>query len=55
MRKITFYGKSNKRKGGSLIEVYDQMKEIAKNSGKQFDPEAVEAFRRVMKERMESA
>lgn len=31
------------------------LEEIVKNTGKQFDPEVVEAFKRVMREKMERA
>jgi len=29
------------------------LEEILKNAGKQFDPEVVEAFKRIMREKME--
>jgi putative nucleotidyltransferase with HDIG domain len=34
---------------------WDALEEIVKNTGKQFDPEVVEAFKRVMREKMERA
>ncbi len=34
---------------------WDALEEVVKNTGKQFDPEVVEAFKRVMREKMEKA
>lgn len=34
---------------------WDALEEVVKNTGKQFDPEVVEAFKRVMREKMERA
>jgi HD-GYP domain-containing protein (c-di-GMP phosphodiesterase class II) len=32
---------------------WEALEEVVKNAGKQFDPEVVEAFKRVMREKME--
>jgi HD-GYP domain-containing protein (c-di-GMP phosphodiesterase class II) len=34
---------------------WEALEEVVKNAGKQFDPEVVEAFKRVMREKMENA